>query len=88
LVAAGVNIATVYRGDERAALQLKQEGEVTGRRVLIEKVDVTAFSALEGFVRSVLEEFGRIDYLINNVGIDVFKPVAELSFREWRLSQA
>ena len=28
--------------------------------------------------------FGRIDALVNNAGIAVFKPIGETSFREWR----
>jgi 3-oxoacyl-[acyl-carrier protein] reductase len=87
LIAVGVNIATIYHGDDEAAGRLKKEGEAAHVRTLIEKIDVTAFSALEDFAALVLKEFGRIDYLINNVGIDIFKPVAELTFSDWRLSQ-
>lgn len=87
LIARGVNIAAIYHQDDEAANRLKKEGEAAGVRTLIAKHDVFAFSELEGFAALVLKEFGRIDYLINNVGIDIFKSMADLTFSEWRQSQ-
>ncbi|OPY69434.1 MAG: Enoyl-(acyl-carrier-protein) reductase (NADPH) FabL [Syntrophorhabdus sp. PtaU1.Bin050] len=87
LITNGVNIATIYHRDDKAADRLRSDGEAAAVSTLIAKHDVTAFSALTDFTASVLREFGRIDYLINNVGFDIFKPVVELTFEEWRLSQ-
>jgi NAD(P)-dependent dehydrogenase (short-subunit alcohol dehydrogenase family) len=87
LTAAGVDIATVYHRDDQAAGRLREEAEAAGIRTIVEKLDVKDFSRLEGFVLSVARKFGRIDYLINNVGVDIFKPVTELTFDEWRVSQ-
>jgi NAD(P)-dependent dehydrogenase (short-subunit alcohol dehydrogenase family) len=87
LIGSGTHVATIYHRDDEAASRLRKAGEAAGIRTLIEKSDVTAFPALEDFVALTLKEFGRIDYLVNNVGIDIFKPVADLSLSEWRLSQ-
>lgn len=87
LLARGINVATVYHRDEEAAIRLRKAGEVAGVRILVEKCDVIAFSELENFASLVAGEFGRIDYLVNNVGIDIFKPIAELTYSEWKLSQ-
>ena len=87
LITGGTHIATIYHRDDEAANRLRKAGEAASIRTLIEKSDVTAFPALEGFVALVLKEFGRIDYLVNSVGIDIFKPVVELSLSEWKLSQ-
>ena len=35
-------------------------------------------------VKSALDAFGTVDILINNAGIGIFKPAAELSVEEWR----
>lgn len=87
LMEGGTHIATVYHRDEEAAGRLRKAAEAAGVRVLIEKRDVTDFSALEDFVARVARDFGHVDYLINNVGIDIFKPVIELSLSEWKRSQ-
>jgi 3-oxoacyl-[acyl-carrier protein] reductase len=42
---------------------------------------------LDGFINRVIEKFGRIDYLINNVGVDDFNYLYDLSFEDWRISQ-
>ncbi len=53
----------------------------------IELLDISQFDELDGFVKRVYEKFGRIDYLVNNVGVDVFKTIYDTSFEEWKLSQ-
>ena len=83
----GCHVATIYHEDESAAEGLRKEAKKLGIRCLIEKVDIRALSALAEFVGSVHHTFGRIDYLINNVGIDSSALVADLSFEEWKRSQ-
>jgi len=34
-------------------------------------------------VKSIIEEFGRLDFVIANAGLGIFKPVYELSSEEW-----
>jgi len=34
-------------------------------------------------VRSIIEKFGRLDFVIANAGLGIFKPVDELSSEEW-----
>ena len=87
LMKEGTHVATIYHRDDGAALRLKETGNASGVKTLIEKKDVTAFLELEGFVAHVMSEFGRIDYLVNNVGVDIFKPVANLTLSEWKRSQ-
>mgnify|MGYP001027448204 CR=1 FL=1 len=46
-------------------------------------VDVTDRSAVENAVKSVLENFGRIDFLINNAGITKDNLVYRMSYEDW-----
>ncbi len=87
LIAERADIATIYHRDEAAADRLRAEVRAAGVRSIVERIDVTDFPGLEGFVSSVAREFGRMDYLINNAGVDIFKRVSELAFEEWRVSQ-
>lgn len=46
--------------------------------------DVSSPEQVEAAARSVLAKFGRVDALVNNAGVAVFKPIFETSFGEWR----
>lgn len=57
------------RGEEVAAL--------TGARFF--RLDVCDKEALEGAVQTLLEEWGDLDIVVNNVGIGGFEPITETS---------
>ncbi len=46
-------------------------------------VDVTDKDALEGCMDNLFEMWGDIDVVVNNVGIGIFKPIAEVSVEEF-----
>lgn len=45
--------------------------------------DVSAPDQVAAAVEAAIARFGRIDTLVNNAGIAVFKPVMDTSFEEW-----
>jgi NADP-dependent 3-hydroxy acid dehydrogenase YdfG len=47
------------------------------------KMDVSDENEVRRVVLKVIDNFGRVDILINNAGVDVTKPIGELSFEEW-----
>ena len=55
-----------------------------GRRALAISMDVTNFAQVEGAVRKIVSEFGRIDILVNNAATRSFKSILEMSEEEWR----
>jgi acetoacetyl-CoA reductase len=87
LMADGVHVATVYHRDEPAADAFRSLAKTAVPESMIQRVDVRDPDEVGRFVRDVLDQFGRADYLINNVGVDVFKRVAETTLEEWRLAQ-
>ena len=71
----GARIVAVGRGDNVNALA--REG------VVPVVADVTQEASAELAVRTATEQFGRLDVLINNAGIIINQPVAEMTLREW-----
>ena len=52
--------------------------------VLAVHADVSDPQAVRQGIDAVVARFGRIDALVNNAGVAVFKPIGETSFEEWR----
>lgn len=54
------------------------------QHVLAVHCDVSNPQQVQAAVDQIAATFGRIDALVNNAGVAVFKPIAETSFEEWR----
>jgi NAD(P)-dependent dehydrogenase (short-subunit alcohol dehydrogenase family) len=52
--------------------------------VLALHCDVSNPQQVQAAVGTVTTAFGRVDALVNNAGVAVFKPILETSFEEWR----
>ena len=46
--------------------------------------DVSSPEHVQAAIDQVTAAFGRIDALVNNAGVAVFKPIGQTSFAEWR----
>ncbi|MEQ1880879.1 MAG: SDR family oxidoreductase [Burkholderiales bacterium] len=53
-------------------------------RVLAIRCDVSHPRQVNDAVTQVADAYGRIDALVNNAGVAVFKPILETTFEEWR----
>ncbi len=54
------------------------------QRVLAVHCDVSQPDQVAAAVAAVDSRFGRIDALVNNAGVAVFKPILQTSYEEWR----
>ena len=63
---------------EATAARLDRPG-----RVLAVTADVSDPQAVASAVTTITDRFGRLDALINNAGIAVFKPLTETTFGDW-----
>jgi meso-butanediol dehydrogenase / (S,S)-butanediol dehydrogenase / diacetyl reductase len=57
-------------------------------RVLVLACDVSMPDQVQNSVVRIASHFGRLDALVNNAGVAVFKPLLETSFEEWRYVMA
>jgi len=81
---AGADIAVGYLSEDDGAARTVDAVTALGRRSRAFSADVTDPDAVQGMVSGALEEFGRIDALVNNAGIMPESLSTEMSLAEWR----
>lgn len=54
-----------------------------GRRAAVLRVDVTKRADLEAMAARAIGDFGRIDVLVNNAGVNAFSSVLEVTEQDW-----
>lgn len=84
LAQAGAQLALVGRNLEKTTEAARMLAEETGSQVLPVTADVSQEAECERIAREVLNQYGRIDILFNNAGINIRKPPHELTLDEWR----
>jgi NAD(P)-dependent dehydrogenase (short-subunit alcohol dehydrogenase family) len=81
---AGADVAVCNIWREGGELQaLATEIEKLGRHALPVYADTTKKSDVENMVQKVMDEFGRIDVLVNNAGIALKSPVVDFPESDW-----
>lgn len=80
LASEGVRVAISYRSNKAAAQNTLRLLQTESFAV---EADATDPQKVQFLVDSVIERFGRVDILVNNVGEFNWKPVAESSVEEW-----
>ena len=65
----GYDIAINYRTENDALKETKKQIEEKGVKCLTVQGDVSNFEDCEKFVKEIIEEYGKIDVLVNNAGI-------------------
>ncbi|MET0445338.1 MAG: glucose 1-dehydrogenase [Pseudorhodoplanes sp.] len=83
LAAAGASVAIVGRNQPKSEAAVAELVASNARAIAL-SADVTDQTAVEGMVASVQKQLGRLDILVNNVGINIRKPPHELSLADWR----
>lgn len=65
----GYNIAINYRSQTENMEKLKKEIETNNIKCIYVKADVSKFEETENMVKETIDEYGKIDVLVNNAGI-------------------
>ncbi len=80
LAGEGATVVLTARRAEAAA----QAARAVGGSTLGLACDVRAYDAVQHLFREVERAAGGVDVLVNNAGIGIFSPVADLSPEDWR----
>ncbi len=66
----GCNVAINYRRHDTEAKQVVEQITAMGRKGLAIKADVSSYADAENMVDTVIKEFGKLDILVCNAGIN------------------
>jgi 3-hydroxybutyrate dehydrogenase len=70
--------------DGASADSTAREIDADPRRALGLAMDVTDERAVDSGVADVVSQFGRIDVLVSNAGIQIVHPLEQFSYAEWK----
>jgi 3-oxoacyl-[acyl-carrier protein] reductase len=79
----GCDVAINYRRHDTEAREVVRQVEKAGRRGLALKADVASYADAEKMVQKVIEEFGRLDILVCNAGINWDGVIWKMSEEQW-----
>jgi 3-oxoacyl-[acyl-carrier protein] reductase len=84
LISLGVRVAITATSDDRLRDGAAELEAIAGAdMVLPVRADVRQAAEIEHAFKTVVSRFGGLDVLVNNAGIGIFRPVAEMSGDEW-----
>lgn len=79
----GLNVIANYNNSEKEAILLKKELEKENIKIDIFKADVSKREDSSKLVKYCLEQYGKIDILINNAGICEYKMFNDETDEDW-----
>lgn len=79
----GADIAFTYRSSSESAERIATEASADGRNVKAYQSDAANFYQAGDLVKRVIEDFGKIDILINNAGITKDNLMLRMGEDQW-----
>jgi 3-oxoacyl-[acyl-carrier protein] reductase len=80
----GARVAIAYRSNKAAAQLTLRQLQATGVEGVAVETDISDPSRAEQLVKTVVERFGRLDVVVNNVGDFRWGTVSESSLEDWK----
>ena len=79
----GARVAIAYRSNKPAAQQTLRQLQAEGADCVAVETDITDAARADQLVKTVLDRFGRLDIVVNNVGDFRWGTLAESSIEDW-----
>ena len=83
LAALGCDVAINYHSDTDGAKEVVQAVRSAGRTAFAVQASVARSDQVKRMFDRVLDEFERLDFLVNNAGTQVWAPLLDLSEDDW-----
>jgi glucose 1-dehydrogenase len=77
------NVVINYYDKEPEASKIKERVEKAGGKAICVQADVTKEKDVINLIKSAVKEFGTLDIIVNNAGIENSVPSHELSLDDW-----
>lgn len=84
----GADVAITGVSDRAALAQVEREIAAVGKRVLALQADVSQKAEVEQMVRAVVDQWGRLDVLVNNAGVIHPTRLEEIDEAQWSATLA
>jgi len=84
----GAAVAVNYRSQPEEAREVVKEIEASGGHALAVRADVSAPEDVENLVARAAGEFGRLDVMVNNAGMEQKMPFLETPLEVWNRTMA
>ena len=78
-----IKVIANYNNSEEKAIELKKELEAEGIEIDIVKADVSKREEIKNLVKYAIENYEKIDILINNAGISEYKLFTDETDKDW-----
>jgi len=79
----GCDVAVNYHRDAEGAEATAAEVRALGRRALAVQADAGLAADVDRMFGAVLRQFPRLDIMVNNAGMQTWKPLLDLEESEW-----
>jgi len=77
-------IVAIWNNNPVNLEKVRQKIEAEGGRVITSTTDVTDFAQIEKTVSEIVQQFEKVDILINNAAFHKSQPVVETSIDDWK----
>jgi NAD(P)-dependent dehydrogenase (short-subunit alcohol dehydrogenase family) len=79
----GCDVAVNYHSDAQGAEATVEEVRALGRRAFAVGASVAVAAEVDAMFAAVFRQFARLHIMVNNAGVQTFKPLLELEEHEW-----
>lgn len=83
LARAGADVAVNYRKGKESADEVVNQLKEFGSNAIAVQADVSVEDQVQNMFKQVVDEFGRLDILINNAGLQQDAPFDEMTLEQW-----
>lgn len=84
LAAEGAKVAIVYHEHEAAAVEVQKEIISKGGEALVVQADIANSQQIRAAIQFVIEQWGRVDILVNDAAITHDKTLRKMTDEDWQ----